>query len=151
MKLVLGQDRPVTQWAARVIDIDVLGQPTHAFGLVDGRGKLRGCILLREITRHTADMHVYSEATITPNVVRQVFYLIFEVLRYGRLQTMCERSNWKSKKDTPRWGFKFDGVARDFFGPNKDSIRFVMRRSDCRWLAKPSARKTQENGHLQVA
>ena len=149
MKLVLGQDRPVTQWAARVID--GMSQPTHAFGLVDDKGKMRGCIMLCEITRHTADLIVYSEAPITPNVVRQFFYLVFEVLRYGRLQTMCERSNWKSKKDTPRWGFKFDGVARDFFGPNRDVIRFVMRRGDCRWLAKPSARKTQENGHLLQA
>ena len=146
MQLMLGQDAAVTAWAAQMID--GLTQPTHAFGLIDGDGRLRGCLILNEITSHTADFIVYSEAPIAANIPRPFFRIVFEALGYGRLQTLCERNNARSRKDNPRWGFKWDGTARDFFGPGRDALRFVMLKTDCRYL-KASERHT--DGHVQQA
>ena len=147
MQILFGHDQAVTAWAAQ--KIDGLSQPTHAFGLIDGAGVLRGCLILNEITANTADLVVYSEAPITANVVRPFFRIVFDVLHYGRLQTIAERSNAKSRKDTPRWGFKWDGTARDFFGHGRDALRFVMLRADCRFL-KPKPTESND-GHVLEA
>ena len=132
MQLLAGYTDTIKRWAAQ--RIDGLSEPTHVFGLVDEIGALRGCLLLNEITANTAEFIVYSEAGLGPGAARQVFATAFD--RYGRLQVTVERKNTHSLKQTPKWGFKYDGTARNFFGPGADAVRFVMMKQDCRWLRK---------------
>ncbi len=132
MQILVGHAAAVTKWAAQ--KIDGLYQPTHAFGLLDKSGALRGCFLLNEITRSTADVILYSEETPGAGIARQVFKIPFVLLGYERLQAIIQRSNTVSRKQTPRWGFKYDGTARHFFANGEDAIRFVMLKEECPWL-----------------
>jgi RimJ/RimL family protein N-acetyltransferase len=143
MQVVFGHDAVVTQWAAP--KFDNLTQPTHAFGIIDAQGTLRGCIILQEITANTAELIVYAETHLTPNVIRAIFEVPFNRLGYGRLQTTVAKDNAKAKRENPRWGFKFEGTSKDFFGERKDALRFAMLRSDCKWL-KRSAMRDKTHG-----
>jgi RimJ/RimL family protein N-acetyltransferase len=132
MHLVFGHDATVWQWAeARAGQVL---QPHLAVGIVDRQGTLRGCFLLHEVTPHTAELSVYAEATLTPNVIRAIFSVPFNHLGYGRLQTTVAKDNSKAKKENPRWGFKFEGTARDFFGEKQDGLRYAMLKRDCKFI-----------------
>ena len=134
MHLVFGHDAVVWQWAeARAGQVL---QPHLAVGIVDTQGTLRGCFLLHEVTPYTAELSVYAEATLTPNVIRAIFAVPFVSLGYGRLQTTVAKDNTRAKKENPRWGFKFEGTARDFFGEKQDGLRYAMLKRDCRFLRK---------------
>ena len=130
MQLLYGHDSAITRWAAQ--RIDGLSMPTHVVGLIDGDGVLRGCFLLNEITRNTAEFIILCQGRLGVEVVRPIFRYAFH--HYGRLQATVQRSNAVCRKQTPRWGFKYDGTAHDFFAPGEDAIRFVMRRDDCKWI-----------------
>ena len=134
MQLLFGHDASVTQWAAQ--KIDGLTQPTFAFGVIDKEGALRGCFILQEITPNTAEFIVYAEAPCTPNVFFTFFDVAFNRIGYGRLQTTAQKSNAKAKKENPRWGFKFEGTAKDFFGQGQDALRYGMLKANCKWLRK---------------
>ena len=134
MQLLTGFADTVKRWATT--KIDGLSEPAHVFGLIDEAGALRGCLLLNEITANTAEFILYAEGRVGPGAMRQVFATSFD--RYGRLQATVQRSNALCLKQAPKWGFKYDGMARDFFAPGADAIRFVMLRRDCRWLKRGS-------------
>ncbi len=131
MQFLFGHDGAVTRWTAQ--KIDGLRQPKHVIGLIDDDGALRGSLLLNEITRNTAELIAFCEIQVGVSVIRPFFRYAFH--HYGRLQVTVQRSNFVTRKTTPRWGFKYDGTARDFFAPGEDAIRFVMLRSDCKWIS----------------
>lgn len=132
MRLLFGQEEIVWRWARNKYGFDV--RPTHIFGLIDSSsGVLKGCFTLNAITSNTAEFGIFTDHSIG-GCGRALFRIAFDRLGYGRLEVMIDKANLTSRKQTPRWGFKFDGTAKDYLGPGRDVLRFVMLRKDCRWL-----------------
>lgn len=135
MQLLIGHDQTVMVWARR--RNPSFPTPRFAWGILE-KGVLRGAIMIMHETEHTADLGVVSEVPPGPGIARQLFRLMFDeqYLNYARVEITIRRSDLKSRKSAPKWGFKFDGTANDYWGPGVHALRFVMLKKDCPFLRK---------------
>lgn len=132
MPLLFGHDRDVAEWAERKMD-GRLVFPHAAIGMLDKRGVLRGAFLLSFHNPHTGELTLYSEGVMTNGMWRGFFHYTFDHLGINRLQIRTHRKHKAIKKAAPKYGFRFEGVSRDFYGPGHDSLNFFMTPAMCRW------------------
>lgn len=133
MPLLFGHDQDVAAWAENKLE-GRLVFPHAAVGMLDRRGVLRGAWLLSFYNPHTAELTLYSESVISNDMVRDCFRFTFETLNVNRLQIRTHRKHKTIKKAAPKYGFAFEGVSRDFYGPGMDSLNFYMTPAMCRWI-----------------
>src|SRR5262245_37892087 len=117
MRLVTGHTDLVWRWACRYFE-GGLDAPDWAFGIVDDGGVLRGAIIGDQCNRWTAEVTICGENAFTPAVAKDFFRLYF--LRYWRMQVSTTRDNRTIKRNAPKAGFKFEGVAADYYGAGRD-------------------------------
>jgi len=138
MNLVFGHDATVWQWAGKnftdYFDPTTV-MPTWALGVIDQAGVLRGALIGIEENAATVEFTVYSEGAITLPIAKQFFGVVFE--RYWRLQVRTTKDNKSIKRNAPKWGFTFEGSAKDYWGPGKSALLYRMLKSDCRFLGNP--------------
>ena len=135
MPLLLGHDRDVAAWAEQKLNRRLIF-PHAAIGMLDRRGVLRGAWLLSFYNAHTAELTLYSEGVVTNGMMGGCFRFTFGHLGVNRLQIRTHRKHRAVKKAAPKYGFRFEGVSRDFYGPGEDSLNFFMTPAMCRWLMK---------------
>ena len=133
MPLLFGHDREVAAWAENKLE-GRLVFPHAAVGMLDRRGVLRGAFLLSFHNPHTAELTLYSEQVMTNGMWRGFFRYTFEGLGIHRLQIRTHRKHRAIKRAAPKYGFRFEGVSRDFYGPGEDSLNFYMTPAMCRWI-----------------
>jgi hypothetical protein len=133
MPLLFGHDREVAAWAENKLE-GRLVFPHAAIGMLDKRGVLRGAFLLSFHNPHTAELTLYSEEVMTNGMWRGFFRYTFEGLGIHRLQIRTHRKHRAIKRAAPKYGFRFEGVSRDFYGPGEDSLNFYMTPAMCRWI-----------------
>jgi hypothetical protein len=131
--LLFGHDAEVAQWVGSKMAGHFL-QPHIAVGMLDSEGSLRGAFVLAYHTPTTAEMTVYSECVISNGMWKEFARYAFLGLGLYRMQIRTARSNKTVKKAAPKYGFKFEGVARDYFAPGDDALLFYMTPSTCRWI-----------------
>jgi hypothetical protein len=131
--LLFGHDQDVAAWAENKLE-GRLVFPHAAVGMLDKRGVLRGAWILAFHNPHTAELDLYSEGVVTNGMIRGCFQFTFLSLGINRLQIRTHRWNKDIKKAAPKWGFKFEGVSREFYGPGVDSLNFYMTPAMCRWI-----------------
>lgn len=131
MILLSGHDQIVADWVARKFGAFVR-HPYVALGCLDKSGVLRGAFIITPTTDTTAELHVYGKTS--NDTVRGMFQCVFNVLGVYRLEARVSKRNKITKKATPKFGFAFEGVARDFYGPGEDALLFAMRPHQCRWI-----------------
>ena len=149
MHLLVGHDDTVMAWARRKNPTFLT--PKYAFGILRD-GTLCGAIMVIEETNHTADLGIVSDVPPGPGIARRVFRLLFDEMNYGRVEVTIRRSDTKSRKAAPKWGFKYDGTATDYWGPGVHAVRFAMLKEDCPFLRKTDGQsKNSRYGHGQRA
>lgn len=136
MNLVFGHDQTVIDWIAATYGLHVIQTPRVAMGVVDGAGVLRGAYVITWHTDTTAELHVYG--TVSHETVRGMFHAVFRQGGVHRLEVRTPRKNKKIKKAAIKYGFKFEAVARDFYGPGNDAFVYTMTPGECRWLQEMS-------------
>lgn len=133
MHLLFGHDATVAEWTG-----DRLGArfpDAVGIGVIDDGGVLRAGLLLEMWNRFTAEFSVYAEPhSLTSDIAKAFFVHVFEGMGVARLQVHTDRSNKVVKRSAPKFGFVWDGVARNFYGPGQDGLRFYMTRDKCRWI-----------------
>lgn len=135
MPLLFGHDAEVAEWVSRKMDGQVVF-PHAAIGMLDKRGVLRGAFVFAFQNAHTAELTLYSEGVITNDMWRGAMTWVFDHVGVGRLQIRTSRKNKAVKKNAPKFGFKFEGVARDFWGPGDDALLYYMTPATCRWIGE---------------
>lgn len=133
MPLLFGHDQDVAAWAENKLE-GRLVFPHAAVGMLDKRGVLRGAFLVSFHNPHTAELTLYSEQVMTNGMWRGFFEWVFEEVGIHRLQIRTHRKHKAIKRAAPKYGFAFEGVARDFYGPGMDSLNFYMTPAMCRWI-----------------
>ena len=133
MPLLFGHDQEVAAWAENKLE-GRLVFPHAAVGMLDKRGVLRGAWLLAFHNAHTAELTLYSEGVVTNGMIGDLFRFTFDHLEVNRLQIRTTRQNKSVKRAAPKYGFRFEGVSRDFYGPGMDSLNFYMTPAMCRWI-----------------
>ncbi len=141
-RLVFGHDEAIAKWVfEKMGGVSVF--PHQCLGMTDKSGALKGAFLISFFNEHTADLTVYSEGVISNAHVREMFVHVFDGLGLTRLQIRTPRTNKAIKRAAPKYGFKFEGVQRSFWGPNEDALCFYMTREHCRWINGQSLQKTK--------
>ena len=132
MRLLLGHDQDVWQWANRFFECP-LTPPTWAIGVIDNSGLLRGAALGEERNKTTSEITICSDGdAITPALAREFLQAIFA--RYWRLEVRTTKDNKSVKRNAIKWGFAFEGSATDYWGPGRAALLYRMLKSDCRWI-----------------
>ena len=132
MQLLFGHDSIVLQWAGAKLQ-------THfphgiGIGVVDAAGGLRGAFVLEPWNQYCAELNVYSEQALTRAVLRDFCRYVFDHLHLARLQAHTERNNKSVKRGLPKIGCKWDGVAKNWYRPQRDGLRFYLTPADCKWI-----------------
>lgn len=148
MDLLFGHDATVMAWARRINP--TFHDPKYAIGILQD-GTLRGAVMIVEQTIYTADLGIVSEVPPGPGIARKMFRLLFNDLDYTRVEITIERTDKKSRKAAPRWGFKFDGTAHDYWGPGVHALRFVMLREHCPFLKVDNGKQERRSELRQLA
>jgi hypothetical protein len=133
--LVFGHDKVVWDWAGKNFT-DYFDHtqvmPTWAVGIINDQGVLRGALIGAEESPSTVEFTIYSEGAVTLPIARQFFTLVFD--RYWRLQVRTTKDNKSVKRNAPKWGFTFEGTAKDFWGPGRSALLYRMLKPDCRFI-----------------
>lgn len=130
MKLVFGHDPTVNEWIKRRYGAVVAQSPAVTIGTIDSKGILRGAYVTTWKSEATAELHLYG---VTSNDTwKGYFSWMFE--HAYRIEVLTDKRNKKIRKAAPKFGFKFEGVSRDYYGPGRDALRFYMTPHHCRWI-----------------
>jgi hypothetical protein len=148
--LLFGHDQDVAAWAENKLE-GRLVFPHAAIGMLDKRGVLRGAWLLAFHNAHTAELTLYSESVVTNGMIGDLFRFTFCHLNIHRLQVRTHRKNRAVKRAAPKYGFAFEGVSRDFYGPGDDSLNFYMTPAMCRWIKENHGQPVQDTQSASTA
>jgi len=135
-QLVFGQDEAVLQWAlAREPDGLTLRGATWAIGMVDRYNNPVGAISILQVSPGGVEIGVESIGGITRQAIRDTFAFVFLHLGASRCEIVTKRTNKRITKHAPNlFGFRFEGVRRDWYGPGQDGLAFYMTPQTCKWI-----------------
>lgn len=132
MNLIDGHDAEICEWLAARFGMHVVRTPRNVLGVVDDQGFLHGAMVITWHHDTTAELSVFG--TVTPDTVKRMFQAVFVIWGAQRLEIRTSRKNKPIKRAAPKWGFKFEGVARNFYGRGEDALCYGMLPTECRWI-----------------
>ena len=120
----------------------------YGYAIVDRSGRARGIATLMNINPATRVVEVghivYSPALQRTPLGTEAQYLLaryaFETLGYRRYEWKCDALNAPSRRAALRYGFVFEGIARQHMiakGRNRDTVWFSML--DTEWPVRKAA------------
>lgn len=130
MRLVTGADGPVLAWLAEHHDAHFPHEPKVVLGIADG-DVLKGAFVVVWHCDTTAELSGYGN--VSHETVKHMFRAVFGAGVY-RLELRTQRKNKTIRKAAEKFGFKLEGVAKHYYGPNDDAFVYAMIRDNCRWL-----------------
>lgn len=115
MNLIFNHDESVAKWVG-----DKLGKPFSdpyvAFGTVNQEGRLTGGAVFNSYTGDSIELSIAGSGMISRSLWRAIAHYVFEQLKCSRLQIHTSVKNKKIKRMANRFGFVFEGKARQMFG-----------------------------------
>lgn len=130
MRLVIGHDATVNDWISRRFGVHVIQQPSDSIGVIDNAGVLRGAFVTSWRNDTTAELHLYGRTS--NDTWKDYFAWVFSAAH--RLEIHTNKRNKAIKRAAPKFGFKFEGVAKHYYGHGRDALRFYMTPDQCRWI-----------------
>lgn len=125
--IILGQSEAVAAWVARHS-----GKPFHppfeAIG-VAGAGGLTGGFVFTGFNGDGIEVSVAGRGIASRGAWRAACAYAFDQLGCARLQMHTRRSNKTVCAILPRFGMRFEGIARRFYG-DEDGVVFSLTRDD---------------------
>jgi RimJ/RimL family protein N-acetyltransferase len=119
-------------WLARSFGVHVLHQPRHLLGVLDDTGVLVGVFVVTWRCDTTAELHVYGRISI--DTVKAMFRTVFDGWNVYRLEIRTMRANRRVRRAAPKYGFRFESIAKSYYGPGNDAFCYAMTADKCRWL-----------------
>jgi RimJ/RimL family protein N-acetyltransferase len=132
VNIVVGHENTIIDWLARKHGVHVIQTPRQVLGVVDGDGVLRGAYVITWRNDTTAEWHLFG--TLSNDTLKQLFRAVFGPWEVKRLEVRTHRRNKAVKRAAPKYGFKFECVARDYYGPKQDAFCYAMTPDQCRWI-----------------
>ena len=132
MPLLFGHDADVAAWVEQKMDGQIVF-PHRAVGMLSSDGALKGAFLFTFHNACTAELTLYSEGVVTNGMWRDAMRFVFG-LGVHRLQIRTAKTNKAVKKAAQKFGFKFESIVREFWGPGCDAVLYFMTPSTCRWI-----------------
>lgn len=136
MKVILDphHEPAILDWLARVHGAEFFISPRVVMGFIDDGGVLRGASVIELHNAATGELHVYGRTS--NDVAKVVFHVAFRHLGLSRIECRTRRDNLKVKRAAPKWGFRYEATARNFYGPGRinDAMVYSMTPEQCRWI-----------------
>jgi len=101
----------------------------RALGILSGEGRIVGGVLLTNYTGYGVEMTLAGKGCISRGAWQAIGDMAFGELGCQRISVTTRRSNKRVCKLVPRLKFKFEGVARRFYG-KEDGIVFSLLRDE---------------------
>lgn len=101
----------------------------RALGILSGEGRIVGGVLLTNYTGYGVEMTLAGKGCISRGAWQAIGDMAFGELSCQRISVTTRRSNKRVCKLVPRLKFKFEGVARRFYG-KEDGIVFSLLRDE---------------------
>lgn len=144
MKLIAGHAETVVAWLAKTQGIEWVNTPAFVFGVIDSDGVLRGAVILEQRNEGAGELHVWG--AVSNDIAKDTFHLAFRMLGWRRLECRISRKNKAVRKAALRWGWRFECVAPEYFGPGEDGFQFGMTPAQCRWLGGQNGQIAENAG-----
>ena len=132
MKLIAGHAETVVDWLAKTHRVEWVNTPALVFGVIDDGGVLRGAVILEQRNEGAGELHVWG--AVSNDIAKNAFHFAFRVLGWRRLECRIARKNKGVRKSALRWGWRFECVTPEYFGPGEDGFQYSMTAAGCRWL-----------------
>lgn len=132
MKLSAANDAAALAWLQRNYGVTALQTPRVVLSIVDDQGQIRGVFVITWRNDTSAELHVYGD--LSNEVVKGMFRAVFGPLGLHRLEVRTPRRHKKIRKAAIKYGFQFEAVSRDYYGPGNDGFVYAMTADQCRWI-----------------
>lgn len=101
----------------------------RTLGILTPEGRIVGGFVLTNYTGHGVELSVAGKGCVSRGAWRELGDIVFRELACQRLSVTTRRSNKRVRKMAPRFKFKFEGIARRFYG-DEDGIVFSLLRDE---------------------
>lgn len=141
--ILLDCDEHVATWAYTTYNRFPV-KADRAIGIVED-GKLIGAVIFSSYNSMNAELSYYGKNTATVGIIRAIARIALTDLRLARCTVIVpKRPSYLLRKLT-RFGFRYEGVQRRYYGPTDASkfmgCRFVLFREDIEKLASVRYKK----------
>lgn len=101
----------------------------RTLGVLSNEGRIIGGFVLTNYTGAGIEMSLAGRGCIFRGAWRELGDIVFRELGCERVSITTRRSNKRVRKLAPRFKFKFEGIARRFYG-NEDGLVFSLLRDE---------------------
>lgn len=133
MRLLFGEEKTVADWASAMF-----GHPLRnwyfAQGIVDKAGVLRGAATWHDMNGSNIELCFYGPGAMSADIARALMRFAFDEIKVNRISAKTQRGNKIIARALPSFGFRFEGIARRYYGPTKklDAVMFGLLADDAR-------------------
>lgn len=111
-----------------------ISPPFQAIGFLTDDKRPMSAFVFNDYSDSNIELTVFAEpGGISRGVLRYVAHYVFVKNNCRRLTVRTKKRNKRVLQLAPRYGFKYEGVAKHFYADD-DAVVFRMLKSDCIWL-----------------
>ena len=107
--------------------------PCEVIGILDRTGRPIGAALFNDRSCRNIELTVYGPGAFRRDVCRQIAAYCFDQMRCERITVRTRYGNEKVRAIIERFGWKPEGILRNFYGDD-DAVIYGMLRTECRFL-----------------
>ena len=141
MKLLYGHDEYVAKEVAKAIGYVDFG-PCVAIGVIEDDGKLIGGVVYHNFIVGPDGKPICIELSLamvdkrwcTRHNISQLLAYPFSQLNVKRVQVTCHENDTFLRKLHARFGFTFEGIAREAHPLGGNSAVSSMLQHECKWI-----------------
>lgn len=122
----------ILEWLSQRYGVAVYQSPRVVLGVIDDEGVLRGCFVVTWRSETTAELHLFGKTS--NDTWKALCRLIFIEWGVWRLEVRTAKTNRAIRRAAPKFGFRFQGTEREYYGPGQDAYAYAMTPNECRWL-----------------
>ncbi len=128
MKFLLGEDAIVSAYVSGLTG-DQYSDVIRTLGVITPEGRLIGGFVLTNYSGHGIELSLAGRGCVARDSWDMLGSIVFRELGCQRLSVTTRRSNKRVRKLAPKFKFKFEGVARLFYG-DEDGLVFSLLRNE---------------------
>jgi len=113
--ILIGHDQAVAEWVGKTLG-KPFSAPFTAIGTVNSEGRLTGGAVFTSYTGDAVELSIAGDGMMRRASWRAIIHYVFTQLGCSRLTIHTSATNKRARKLAPRFGFVFEGTARNLFG-----------------------------------
>ena len=130
--ILLDCDSQVAAWAFKTHNRFPM-KVDRALGIIED-GQLIGAAMFSSYNSVNAEFSYYGKSSLTMGIIRVLAKIALYELRLTRCTVIVPKRPSFLLKKLPRFGFRYEGVMRQYYGPSNSAkhtaCRFVVFRED---------------------